>query len=95
MNRSVTCRRRASSAVHYEQTWRSFTPGRSIDTEATNEQGDDFGEERLIAVLNEYRNHAAAETLDAIIHKVQEFGGRDQADDMTLIVVRLVDRQPN
>jgi serine phosphatase RsbU (regulator of sigma subunit) len=62
-------------------------------TEATNEQDCEFGEERLIAALNEYRNHAAAETLDSIIHRVQEFGGRDQADDMTLIVARVVERQ--
>ena len=55
-------------------------------TEAVNEQGDDFGEERLAAALNGHRNRPAAETLDAIIHVVQEFGGRDQADDLTLIV---------
>ena len=60
-------------------------------TEATNEKGDEFGEERLIAALNEHRHHAAAETLEAIIRVVQEFGGRDQADDLTLIVARVVE----
>jgi len=62
-------------------------------TEATNQRGDDFGEDRLIAALDKHRNRTAAETLEAIIHIVQEFGGTDQADDLTLIVARVVQRQ--
>ena len=61
-------------------------------TEATDERGDDFGEERLIAALNDNRHRPAAETLEAVIHLVQEFGGRDQADDLTLLVARVVER---
>ena len=60
-------------------------------TEATDEQEEDFGEERLIAALDASRNRSAAETLETVIHLVQEFGGRDQADDLTLIVARVVE----
>lgn len=60
-------------------------------TEAANARGDDFGEDRLISALNAHRNEAATGTLDAVIHLVQEFGGSDQADDLTLIVARVVD----
>jgi len=59
-------------------------------TEATNEQGEDFGEDRLIAALDGNRDRPAAETLEAIVHLVQEFGGRDQSDDLTLIVARVL-----
>ena len=65
-------------------------------TEATDEQEEDFGEERLIAALYASRNRSAAETLETVIHLVQEFGGRDQADDLTLIVARVVEcREPD
>jgi serine phosphatase RsbU (regulator of sigma subunit) len=46
----------------------------------------------LIAALGEFRNRSAAETLETVIHLVQEFGGSDQADDLTLIVARVVER---
>ena len=53
-------------------------------TEATTEQGDDHGDKRLIAALNEGRDRPAAEIPDSIIRAVHEFGGRDQADDLRL-----------
>ena len=61
-------------------------------TEATDARENEFGEERLIAALGEFRNRLAAETLETVIHLVQEFGGSDQADDLTLIVARVVER---
>lgn len=61
-------------------------------TEATNEQGDDFGEERLIAALCQHGEHSSAQSIETVTRTVQEFGGRDQADDLTLIVARGVDR---
>jgi sigma-B regulation protein RsbU (phosphoserine phosphatase) len=61
-------------------------------TEATDERENEFGEERLIAALDEFRNRSAAETLETLIQLVQEFGGSDQADDLTLIVARVVER---
>lgn len=57
-------------------------------TEATNEQGDEFGEERLIAALRGHSEHSAAESIEALICMAREFGGSDQADDLTLIVAR-------
>jgi serine phosphatase RsbU (regulator of sigma subunit) len=61
-------------------------------TEAANQDGEEFGEERLIAALCQYRSESSSEALEAVTHVVQEFGGRDQSDDLTLIVAQVVDR---
>jgi sigma-B regulation protein RsbU (phosphoserine phosphatase) len=58
-------------------------------TEAANDHAEDFGEDRLIAALQAHRNEPVAEILDAVIRAVQEFGGKDQSDDLTLIVARV------
>ena len=59
-------------------------------TEALNAHEEEFGEERLIQVIKENRTASAQETVDRIIAAVESFSeGMDQADDMTLIVVRL------
>jgi len=60
-------------------------------TEAANQEGEEFGEERLIAVLCEHRCQSAARVLEATTRVVQGFGGSDQADDLTLIVARAVE----
>lgn len=46
--------------------------------------------ERLIATLAECRDRPAEEILVTVIRLVHEFGGEDQADDLTLIVARVV-----
>jgi len=43
---------------------------------------------RLIDALKLRRQQALTEALDAVIHTVRDFGGDDQADDLTLILVR-------
>ena len=60
-------------------------------TEAVNQEGEEFGEERLIGVLCEHRRQSAATVLEATTRVVQKFGGNDQADDLTLIVARVVE----
>ena len=60
-------------------------------TEAANHEGEEFGDERLIAVLSEHRAQSAATILEATTHVVQAFGGSDQSDDLTLIIARVVE----
>jgi serine phosphatase RsbU (regulator of sigma subunit) len=61
-------------------------------TEAEDETGADFGYERLVAVVRESRNRPAAEIVSAVHSSVERFRGPDhQADDATVIVVRIPD----
>ncbi len=58
-------------------------------TEATNQNYDEFGEERLIRVLRENRQNPAAEIVAAVTKALAEFtAGAPQADDITLIVAK-------
>jgi len=55
-------------------------------TEAINDRGEMFGEERLVELLrNLDRLHPDA-LLETIVNAVQEFSGREQEDDITLVV---------
>lgn len=60
-------------------------------TEAANLDGEEFGEERLIAALCEHRREPSAQALEAVTRAVQEYGGKDQADDLTMIVARVIE----
>jgi sigma-B regulation protein RsbU (phosphoserine phosphatase) len=57
-------------------------------SEASPNEEDEFGEERLIAAARNGRERSADEILEAILSQVQEFSQGEQADDMTLIVAR-------
>jgi phosphoserine phosphatase RsbU/P len=57
-------------------------------TEAENAEGEQFGECRLMETICERRHLPVRSLLEAIIAKMQEFGGREQADDITLVVAR-------
>jgi serine phosphatase RsbU (regulator of sigma subunit) len=60
-------------------------------TEANNGALDEFGEERLLAVLRENRQKSAREIVDAVTEAVAEFAaGAPQADDITLVVAKRV-----
>jgi phosphoserine phosphatase RsbU/P len=63
-----------------------FTDGVS---EATSDDGDEFGEERLIALLQRHADLPAPALLDAIVAAVGDHGGAEQYDDLTLIVARV------
>jgi phosphoserine phosphatase RsbU/P len=61
-------------------------------TDATNGQGKNFGEERLLQVVVENAEHGAHALIEAILTAIDEFtGGNAQYDDMTLVAIR---RQP-
>src|SRR5689334_5518793 len=57
-------------------------------TEAPNAEGEEFGEARLIELIQKNRELPVNEVLAAIQASVQEFSGATQADDITLIVAR-------
>lgn len=57
-------------------------------TESLNPQYEEFGEERLIEVLQTNRNLCAQEVTSAIVSEVQRFSSNKQYDDVTLIVAR-------
>ncbi len=57
-------------------------------TEALNEAGDEFGEERLAAVLAEHRTNSPQAIVEAVLHELRRFSSREQHDDITLVVAR-------
>ena len=64
-----------------------YTDGLS---EAVNDQGDDFGTQRLCRVISEHSGGSPREVVDAIFDAVASFSGtRNQIDDMTAVAVRI------
>ena len=58
-------------------------------TEEALDDDEQFGEDRLMEVVNRCREMGAAEIVDAVHSEVVRFAGRDRfADDFTLIVLR-------
>lgn len=65
-----------------------FTDGIS---EAMNAAEDEFGEERLIPVVQQNRNRPAAEIIDCLFAAADEFAaGAPQHDDMTAVVLKVL-----
>ena len=64
-----------------------FTDGVS---EATSEDGEEFGEECLIALVKRQAWESAPALLDAIVAAVREHSADEQFDDLTLIVARVL-----
>jgi serine phosphatase RsbU (regulator of sigma subunit)/catechol 2,3-dioxygenase-like lactoylglutathione lyase family enzyme len=57
-------------------------------TEACNDQGEDFGEDRLVDSVRRSRELAPASLLPSIVDEVQRFSTGEQQDDITVIVAR-------
>ncbi len=58
-------------------------------TEAHNVAGEEFGEARLVTVLERYSRGSAAIVLEQIINAVKDFArGAEQYDDVTALVVK-------
>jgi serine phosphatase RsbU (regulator of sigma subunit)/catechol 2,3-dioxygenase-like lactoylglutathione lyase family enzyme len=57
-------------------------------TEATNDRGEEFGEENLIQRLRHYRDQPCQDAVEAIANEVRDLGPGDQHDDITLILAR-------
>ncbi len=60
-------------------------------TEACNEHGEEFGEERLADTLQRHRYLCADGLLSAIVKDVKAFSSQEQQDDITLIVARCLE----
>jgi sigma-B regulation protein RsbU (phosphoserine phosphatase) len=59
-------------------------------TEAANEEGEEFGEERLLRSLMADVQLPVAELMQSIFRQVQRFSHGEQQDDITLVIARRV-----
>ena len=58
-------------------------------TEQRNPEGEMFGDDRLLEVVNRLAHEPVEKVEEAIFRSVQEFRrGEEQADDITVLVVR-------
>jgi serine phosphatase RsbU (regulator of sigma subunit) len=57
-------------------------------TEASNEQGEEFGERYLIESLQQHRELPCQALLTAIVDGVRRFSFQEQHDDITAIVAK-------
>lgn len=57
-------------------------------TDALSDDGEDFGEERLLATVEAHVEKPVAELLGAVVDTVRRFSGSEQEDDLTLLVAR-------
>ncbi len=77
-----------------DQIWRSgdvlviYTDGVSEAGESDDGDVEEFGEERLMAVLASISSNQPAKSWRTFLARVQQFSPDEQADDMTLIVAR-------
>lgn len=60
-------------------------------TEARNAAGEEYGDERVMKVLQIHAGRNATGIRDELLEDVRQFGaGMDQHDDQTVVVVRAV-----
>ena len=57
-------------------------------TEASNERGEEFGEQFLLELLQRHRELPCPALLTAIVDGVQQFSSQEQHDDITAIVAK-------
>jgi serine phosphatase RsbU (regulator of sigma subunit)/uncharacterized glyoxalase superfamily protein PhnB len=57
-------------------------------TESFNEAQEEFGEDRLIEALRRHRGINAQEMAPAVVDEVAQFSGKEQFDDITLIIAK-------
>jgi serine phosphatase RsbU (regulator of sigma subunit) len=57
-------------------------------TEAFNNWGEEFGEQRLIASLRRHCEQSSAVLVASVVEDVRKFSPHEQSDDITLIVAR-------
>jgi serine phosphatase RsbU (regulator of sigma subunit) len=55
-------------------------------TEAASASQEEFGEDRLLAVLGKNNGYSASRLLESILRSVHEFSPGEQGDDLTMIV---------
>ncbi len=75
----------AEARMEPEDTLVIYTDG---ITEASNAQGEEFGEAGLSALLCECAGLPPARLAESIIHAVGQFSGGEQQDDLTLVIAQ-------
>jgi phosphoserine phosphatase RsbU/P len=75
----------AETTLEQGDTLVVFSDGAS---EAVNAANEEFGEERLAAIIDRPPHGSAADLLDSIVTAVMAHGGSQQFDDLTLLVAR-------
>ena len=79
--------------AQYEESEIAFSSGDRLVlvtdgiTEASNNLGEEFGEDRLIRLLVEHRESGAAGLQQTVLETVAMFAGRPLQDDATLMIV--------
>jgi serine phosphatase RsbU (regulator of sigma subunit) len=74
---------------HPEDTLAVYSDG---VTEARSDEGEGFGDTRLIETVLKCRHLSSSELLDWLLETVQKFSGSEQEDDITLVVARRLTR---
>ena len=79
----------------YREGWAELTPGDVLViysdgvTESLNEEGEEFGEARLIEIVQKNRGRTAAGLRDRIDEALAKFVGKAKTvDDLTLVIVK-------
>jgi serine phosphatase RsbU (regulator of sigma subunit) len=57
-------------------------------TEAFNDHGEEFGEQRVVESLRRHRDLRPQRLLDSILNDVKQFSPHEQYDDITLMIAR-------
>jgi len=58
-------------------------------TEAVNEAGEEFGEDRLIEAMRRHKGLHSGDLIDALVEDVRQFAPHEQQDDITLVVAKV------
>ncbi|NND73048.1 MAG: serine/threonine-protein phosphatase, partial [Rhodothermales bacterium] len=85
------------SGVEYALGTTTLAPGDVVAmftdgvTEAMSPEEEEYGEERLIKVLQEHRTGSAQQILDAVHQEIIDFTGSETmlSDDLTMIVMKV------
>ena len=59
-------------------------------TESFNEEGEEFGEQRLIEAMRCHRHRPAQALIEAVVNDVERFSLQEQHDDITLVVAKCI-----
>ncbi len=57
-------------------------------TEALSDDGEEFGERRLLEVVQQHRALEPPQLLTAVMAAVADFSGTEQEDDVTMVAIR-------
>jgi sigma-B regulation protein RsbU (phosphoserine phosphatase) len=57
-------------------------------TESSNLAREEFGEERLLETIKQYRELSSQDLLAAVTGRVRQFSPHEQVDDITLVVAK-------